>query len=338
MILNTKSIFALLGATSLAACSNTAPEVSAGEDAPAVVGEEFVLQPVRVDEDSDFLDDYQWELVSRPDSSEAVLEDTMTPNPYFTPDVVGEYVVEVSASDGDSRSAPDRVTITARIGPEAVITGMPEAMMGNAGGVLPGTTVTLDAGASTVTTDQMLTLEWAIVAQPVDDEDTPEDEGSKIELSDADKAMEMLSFTLMKKGVYTFQLTVSDADFSSTTTYTVAVREPPEATFTVLAPTNPSVDAAFTFDASESEFGPGSSKMYEWTVTRAPAGSAAMVEGEAAQVTFTPDVTGEYDITLVVSDGTFSSDPVTATIIASDDTPTPDPMPPIPDPMPVPMP
>ncbi len=55
--------------------------------------------------------DYSWELVSAPSGSEAVLYSSSSANPYFTPDIAGTYVFELSLSDGSLSRSLDRVVV-----------------------------------------------------------------------------------------------------------------------------------------------------------------------------------------------------------------------------------
>jgi beta propeller repeat protein len=63
----------------------------------------------------------QWNMVSRPDGSSAVLSNSETANPSFVADLAGQYVVSLVVSDGLLASDPSNVTITATSGSTAVI-------------------------------------------------------------------------------------------------------------------------------------------------------------------------------------------------------------------------
>lgn len=57
--------------------------------------------------------DYEWSIISVPDasaSSDASFSDTTAPDPTFTWDVEGEYVLQLQVSDGESWSSPDIIT------------------------------------------------------------------------------------------------------------------------------------------------------------------------------------------------------------------------------------
>jgi hypothetical protein len=72
------------------------------------------------------------------------------------------------------------------------------------------------------------------------------------------------------------------------------------------------------FDGSSSTDPEGDALGYAWLVTAAPAGStAALLGGNTATPTLTPDLPGTYEVTLVVSDALGPGDPVTVTITAT---------------------
>jgi len=54
---------------------------------------------------------FSWVFTSRPNTSTATLTDSTTSSPTFTPDLVGDYVVQLTVSDGRKTSS-DSVTIT----------------------------------------------------------------------------------------------------------------------------------------------------------------------------------------------------------------------------------
>ena len=72
-----------------------------------------------------------------------------------------------------------------------------------------------------------------------------------------------------------------------------------------------------TLDASASSAAVGKTLTYEWTLTSKPAGSNAVLSSTAAvNPTFSTDVAGIYDVSLVVNDGKLTSKSVTITVTA----------------------
>ncbi|GLS83010.1 PKD domain-containing protein [Paraferrimonas haliotis] len=93
--------------------TNTQPVANAGDDKLNVVtGSAVHIASASTDADGDTLT-YQWSLKSKPNSSTATV--TSTANAFdFTPDVEGQYVIELVVNDGQVDSAPDTVVIGAK--------------------------------------------------------------------------------------------------------------------------------------------------------------------------------------------------------------------------------
>jgi hypothetical protein len=92
--------------------TNTPPSVNAGEDMNASINTSVTLAGQVSDPDGDALT-LTWEIVSQPAGSNASLESVTTAEVTFTPDIPGQYVIKLTASDGSSVVSDD-VTITAR--------------------------------------------------------------------------------------------------------------------------------------------------------------------------------------------------------------------------------
>ncbi|MGM0532654.1 MAG: PKD domain-containing protein, partial [Bacteroidota bacterium] len=88
-------------------------EADAGDDMNAEVGEEVVLDGSNSSaSEGDF--DFEWSFSSTPDESSAELKDANTAEPSFTPDEEGDYVVELTITNGEQEDTDD-VTVTATI-------------------------------------------------------------------------------------------------------------------------------------------------------------------------------------------------------------------------------
>ena len=270
--------------------ANRAPVVDAGSDQSITLGA-WQRSAVASDPDADPLT-FAWIVQSRPAGSTAALSATNTAADSITPDVAGEYVLQVTVSDGRGGQATDAVKIT------ATPPGMNRAPTADAGFDLNGTetvAVTLDGTNSSDPDGDPLTFSWTLVSVPA---------GSTAGIIAANAAI--ASFTPDVEGVYVVQLEVSDGQFTSTDTATITVgpfNHPPVGTLTIggsaqiLAGTSVTATAAFT-DAD------GDPLDFTWTLDT-PAGSSASlsISGDETQATFTADVPGDYVIELSVTDG-----------------------------------
>jgi hypothetical protein len=190
-------------------------------DAPnsAAVGESFDLDGSQSsDPDGDTLK-YYWTITEKPASSEAALWGERNVQASITPDVVGEYVVELVVDDG-TLDATATLTIAAQVdvpGPDAdaghedvsaVDAGPNQAPVADAGDNVVAdvdTLVTLDGSASSDPDGDALTYAWSIVYAP---------SGNLSSLLGSDSATPRITPT--KVGYYEIELTVSDGDLSST--------------------------------------------------------------------------------------------------------------------------
>jgi hypothetical protein len=72
-----------------------------------------------------------------------------------------------------------------------------------------------------------------------------------------------------------------------------------------------------TFDGTGSADADGDALSYRWTLASRPDGSAAALDASAGpMVNLTPDVPGDFVVTLVVNDGKVDSSPTSATLRA----------------------
>ncbi|WP_185957190.1 PKD domain-containing protein [Gracilimonas mengyeensis] len=82
----------------------------AGEDTDEIVG--FLVTADGSDSDGDGTLSYSWSFINTPENSTASLANAETENPEFTPDLPGEYSLELEVSSGDE-SETDTVTYSA---------------------------------------------------------------------------------------------------------------------------------------------------------------------------------------------------------------------------------
>ena len=90
---------------------NTPPVANAGSDQDLIVGALVQLDGSQSsDADGDALT-YSWSMESRPAGSTATLSSTSVVDPTFTADLEGDYVVELTVSDGKASSYPASLVI-----------------------------------------------------------------------------------------------------------------------------------------------------------------------------------------------------------------------------------
>lgn len=96
-----------------APAQNRPPVADAGPDQTVTAGATVQLDGSKSsDPDGDKLS-YSWRFVSLPSGSRATLSNPNIVNPTFVADVVGEYLIELTAEDGRGGKASDQVKITA---------------------------------------------------------------------------------------------------------------------------------------------------------------------------------------------------------------------------------
>lgn len=187
---------------------NQAPTAHAGDDAIVDAGESAMLDGSgSVDPDGDVLT-YTWFLAA-PDGSAAELAAADTAMPSFTTDVVGDYVAELTVSDGEF-SDSDSVTITAV---DPAENQAPVADAGPDQTVDVGARVALDGTGSADADGDTLTYSW-VLEPPA---------GSSAVLDDASSATP--EFTADIAGSYVASLVVSDSVLESTADEVVVIAE-----------------------------------------------------------------------------------------------------------------
>ena len=189
--------------------------------------------------------------------------------------------------------------------------GAPTANAGLDQSIHAGTTVNLDGSLSfdDNTPTAALQYSWSFTEKPA---------GSGATLTNADTATP--SFLADLDGNYVVQLIVTDEGALASAPDEVLIssfNQAPtaQATATTLLPL---VGAVVALDGSTSTDPDGDALTYSWTVTSAPAGSmATIVNADAALASFTPDLVGDYEITLTVSDFLGAGTPASVTFVAS---------------------
>lgn len=283
--------------------ANTGPVANAGPDKTATVNQVVILNGSgSSDSDGDTLS-FRWTFERRPAGSSAGIDDARTVFASFVPDVPGTYIVRLVVSDGKQSSSEDTAVITVSAISSAQL---PVARAGRDGVVSLNALVTLNGTNSSDPDGDPLTFAWTITTLPT---------GSSAFLNDP--ASSTPTFTADVSGIYIIELVVSDGTLSSQPDSVVISTSSPVAdaggdqTITLASASAAVLDGSGSFDLQ------GDPLTYTWSFQAIPATSAATLSGtNATFASFTPDVTGNYVVQLIVSDGvnTSTADVVVITV------------------------
>jgi len=170
-----------------------------------------------------------------------------------------------------------------------------------------GIEITLGGSASDPDGDT-LTTTWSFTSVPTD---------SIASLTDPGQLT--ATFTPDLIGTYNLELKVSDGEHQASDNITITVKPgniAPVARIVssqVIAP-----GSVVQADGTGSTDGNNDTLSYQWSFVSRPTGSSAVFSNaNIAKPSFNADLTGTYVIQLIVNDGALSSNPVSATIIAS---------------------
>lgn len=264
------------------------PVADAGNLQEVATGSEVTLDGSNSSDPAQLSISYSWSLETPSDSS-ASLSDANTVSPTFTADVSGEYVASLTVNNGFVDSASSTVTIQAteqNAAPVAVIDAPETAET--------STTVSANSILSTDANGDELTYEWAL--------DAPDSSTSVLD-STTDS---IVSFPVDVEGEYTLSLTAYDGESYSETVYhtltATLANNAPEADAgedqLILLGETATVSASGTTDAD------GDPISYTWSLTSAPESSTVTIGSDTTvEATLTPDVAGQYVLTVTASDG-----------------------------------
>ncbi len=278
---------------------NSPPVAGAGPDQSVFVTQSVLLNGNGShDADGDALS-FNWSFVSIPGGSGATLSNPTSSTPDFLVDLAGTYQVQLIVNDGQEDSPPDMVLINTQ-------NSKPVAHAGQDQTVPVGSTVTITGSGSHDVDGNSLIFQWALTAIPT---------GSTAKLSNSTTVQPTFAVDLV--GLYVAQLIVNDGmDNSEPVTVTItAGNTPPVAD--AGQDQSVSVFSLVTLNGSGSHDVDGDALSFQWLLESRPQGSTTtLLNPTFAQPTFIPDIPGIYAVTVVVSDGKASSDPVTVVIVA----------------------
>jgi hypothetical protein len=245
---------------------------------------------------------YSWSLVSKPSLSTATLSDPKIVNPTFTPDAVGDYLIQLIVTDAAGlSSAPATMTVStvdappvANAGPDQTITAI-------------GTVVQLNGSQSYSPGGLPITYQWSTLSKPA---------GSNATLTGPTTATP--SFVADVGGDYSIQLIVTDSLGTASSPAIVNVSFNDVAPVANAGPSQSAVvGQTVKLNGSGSTDSDGQPLTYKWSEVSAPSGSTAAILNPTAQIaSFVPDLPGTFVVQLIVNDGVLNSLPATAEIEA----------------------
>jgi hypothetical protein len=281
---------------------NPPPIANAGIDQTVHVGDIVTLDGnASYDPNGNVPLTYEWSLASLPNGSTAILSDPAIVNPAFTPDVHGDYTIQLIVKDSlGTASLPDTVIITttnsipiAEAGPDQSVT-------------IIGTIIQLDGTQSYDVDGDNITYEWSFVSLPT---------GSSTSLVGASTTTP--TFIADVNGTYEAQLIVSDP-FSQSLPDTVIVSfENIKPAANAGASQSVVVGQVVTIDGTASSDANGDALTYSWSLISFPEGSLSVITNPTYDITtIIPDLPGTYVVQLIVNDGFINSDPSTIQVQA----------------------
>jgi hypothetical protein len=283
---------------------NVAPTANPGPSQNVVVGAVVSMDgSASKDSDGGSLT-FKWTLIGKPIGSAASLTNPTYPNPKFTADLAGNYVVSLVVNDGKTNSTVATVSVTATVANAA-----PVANAGVNQNVVIASTVTLDGTASTDANNDSLSYKWVLQSKPATSSATLAAATSAKPTFKADVAGTYVATLVVSDGKANSELAAVSILASATNLAPVAK---PGVNQSVVTGTKVSVDASASSDPN------GDSITYRWSLLFKPAGSTATLSSATtASATFTADLAGTYLVGLTVNDGKVDSPVVVLTVTAA---------------------
>jgi PKD domain len=177
------------------------------------------------------------------------------------------------------------------------------------GGKLPGAIVTLNGSGSSDPNGDLLGYRWTFTTRPA---------GSQASLANANSVSP--SFTVDRDGDYVIQLIVNDGTVdSSPDTVTVSSTNVPPVANAGQDQGGKTRGMLITLNGSTSSDANGDPLTYRWSFKTRPGGSQAVLTNPTSvSPTFTIDRDGDYEIQLIVNDGTVDGQSDTVTVSSID--------------------
>jgi hypothetical protein len=294
-----------------AAAENLQPVADGGDDQTVFVGDAASLDGSgSYDPDQNYPLTFEWQLVSKPQQSAAILsvsinaEDSDGSQVSIETDVNGDYVIQLMVTDSlGLASEPEFVVVSTQNSAPVAEAGADQYFEN------PDITIQLDGSQSFDPDGDPITYAWTIVSKPLD---------SLAQLSNPNDVQP--TFIADTVGDYIIELVVTDDLGTMSVPDEVVVssgnvKPVADAGGNQLAIVNHLVllDGSGSYDANNDPL------TYSWNMVSKPKDSfATLSDPLIVNPDFEPDVDGWYLISLVVNDSELDSDPDNATILAID--------------------
>jgi len=294
-----------------AAAENLQPVAVGGDDQTVFVGDAASLDGSgSYDPDKNYPLTYDWQVVSKPEGSAAILsvsanaDDSDGSQVSIETDVNGDYVIQLVVTDNlGLASEPEFVVVSTQNSAPVADAGADQYFENE------GINIQLDGSQSFDPDGDPITYAWTIISKPQD---------SLAELTNSNDVQP--TFVADTDGDYIIELVVTDDLGTMSVPDEVVVssgnvKPVADAGGNQLA----IVDHLVLLDGSGSYDANNDPLTYSWNMVSKPKGSISTLSDPlAVNPDFVPNVNGWYLISLVVNDGELDSDPDNATILAID--------------------
>jgi hypothetical protein len=293
------------------AAENLQPVAIGGDDQTVFVGDAASLDGSgSYDPDNNYPLTYDWQVVSKPEGSAAILsvnvsaEGSDASQVSIETDVNGDYVIQLVVTDNlGLASEPVFVVVSTQNSAPVAEAGADQYFEN------PDIIIQLDGSQSFDPDGDPITYAWTIASKPID---------SLAQLSNPNDVQP--TFVADTVGDYIIELVVTDDLGTMSVPDEVVVssgnvKPVADAGGNQLA----IVDHLVLLDGSSSYDANNDPLTYSWAMVSKPKASlATLSDSLAVDPDFVPDIDGWYLISLVVNDGELDSDPDNATILAID--------------------
>ncbi|MDY0745757.1 PKD domain-containing protein [Paucibacter sp. R3-3] len=266
-----------------------------GTDVKASLGTDVLLNGSAID--STWLPvSFTWQMTSRPSGSATTLNGSSGAASGFTPDVLGDYVVTLTAKDmlGAASTYVTTVHVNSILPLANIVATTASSGLTNARTltVPMGTTLTLDGSGSSDAASGPLTYNWILVSDPNNTWGYLRGVNAKLTETPA----------IAGTWVYRLRVTNSSGAYSEQDIHINVVNRSlitvvDRSSITVKLGNSAALSAALSSSAT------GGTLHFQWSVDAKPVASTAALSSSSSAVSFTPDTAGTYVVAVRVDDG-----------------------------------